>query len=140
MFNLCTKNNFDIDKNSDFVIVDDDAFMLEHVRRGLKHTSATLRCYSCPGYALEQVVGHLPRIMLIDFHMPRMNGVEFLSLLRASDAKQSCTFFMCSSYKLPSDVEIEALQHGARLLSKDRLIERGCVEKLYLSSVRSHVD
>lgn len=62
--------------------------------------------------ALEHVATTLPDIILLDFMMPRMNGIEVLKVLRGNPATRDIPVIMVTA-RAESEATIEALGAGA---------------------------
>ena len=72
---------------------------------------------------LHEIIERFMRVMLVDFNMPGMNGLEFVSIV-ASMAECSATqVYLCSSVDLPQEVADRALSVGALPLNKCKVIE-----------------
>jgi serine/threonine-protein kinase len=56
--------------------------------------------------ALRQVQEHEPDVMLLDLHMPRMNGVEVCMQLRGEGLAQSCSIISVSAGAHEHDVQL----------------------------------
>ena len=73
------------------LIVDDDEFILKALRRlltitpctaGEEHYKLTVECFSSPENALEKARHTAYDLVLSDYRMPVMNGVQFLKAFR----------------------------------------------------------
>jgi len=56
-------------------------------------------------------VNPLPRIILLDINMPKMNGIEFLSELRADDKLKAISVFVMTTSNEEKD-KIDAYNHN----------------------------
>lgn len=75
------------------------------------HGQPTLACTSAK-IALEHLQSLLPVAILLDYHMPEMDGLEFLDLLKSDDRFRDIPVFMISG-----DARLNTaflLQRGAR--------------------------
>lgn len=107
----------------DLMVVDDDDILHEIIERFMSDTEYTVRCFS-NGMEAKDILGEFNvRVMLVDFNMPGMNGLEFVSIV-ASMAECSATqVYLCSSVDLPQEVADRALSVGALPLNKCKVIE-----------------
>lgn len=105
-----------INENSDIEIlmVDDDEIDVENVKRCFKKNNIRNPLHvACDGQeALELLEGKhsyrkldkLPGIILLDINMPRMNGLEFLDIIRSSDKYTTISVFMLTTSDTDKDV------------------------------------
>jgi DNA-binding response OmpR family regulator len=61
---------------------------------------------------LEAAIREQPSLILADFHMPRMNGLEMVKALRADPRTHSVAILMLSGNDKPDD-KVQALIAGA---------------------------
>jgi twitching motility two-component system response regulator PilH len=59
------------------------------VQRRTQHAGHRLDWVTTAEEALEYLQGHRPELVLLDIHLPRMDGIELCHRLRA-DPKQAC--------------------------------------------------
>ncbi len=66
-------------------IIDDDDDVRDVVAYALEDDGFTVMPFSNPEEALEslEISGSLPGFFLLDYHMPRMNGVSFIRKIRS---------------------------------------------------------
>lgn len=66
-------------------VVDDDPLVTESLSRALEiETDWAVRSFNHGRHALEAMPGRAPDVVLSDFKMPQMDGIAFLSRVRAS--------------------------------------------------------
>lgn len=68
------------------VIVEDDAMIAELNRRYLERDGRfeAARCFGTPAPALDWLHRHPADLVILDFYMPQMTGLEFLRAVRAA--------------------------------------------------------
>jgi len=82
--------------------------------------------------ALEQLHKHTPiDLALVDWDMPRMNGLEFVKAVRADPAYADMKLLMVTSHTTMDDVA-EALDAGATDFLMKPMTEEMVVDKLRL--------
>lgn len=98
--------------NKTIAIIDDDKDYVRMLEKKLKREGYNILGYTNPVNALESLdTQPLPDLILLDFLMPNMNGIDFLQeLQRKHDGKVKVC--MLSAKNCPRDVS-EAFEHGA---------------------------
>jgi CheY-like chemotaxis protein len=105
----------------DILLVEDSPTTAELFMFALKanKSGATVRIVRDGVEALEALLGgdshvpvRLPRLLLLDLHMPRLDGLEVLARLRADDRTRALPVVVYSASELESDRR-EALRRGA---------------------------
>jgi CheY-like chemotaxis protein len=66
-------------------------------------------------------VVHKPYILLLDINMPRMNGLEMLTILRNDPALSSTVVFMLTTSKIDEDKVAAYNQHVAGYIVKTQV-------------------
>jgi sigma-B regulation protein RsbU (phosphoserine phosphatase) len=75
-----------MERNEDIILViDDDRASRRMLARALDEAGYTCRESSGGIEALEKLRSEIPSLLLLDFHMPGLNGAEVLSRLRADE-------------------------------------------------------
>lgn len=106
------------------LLVDDDPVEVEALRRAFKK-SGTLNSISSAGNGEEALeilrAGAVPepRIILLDLHMPRMGGLEFLCELRKDPDLKSEIVFVLTTSAAQEDIWTAYGYHVAGYLLKD---------------------
>jgi CheY-like chemotaxis protein len=96
----------------DLLVVDDDDVTIESVERSLRKTPHIFRAVAAEDglEALQILRGESPKrigrpyIILLDLNMPRMNGFEFLDVLRADVTIRDAVVFVLSTSDADSDL------------------------------------
>jgi|GEM_PF-2335002 len=63
--------------------IDDEAGILSAMRRILRGTPLALRCFGSPAEALEALGSEKPAVVVSDYRMPGMTGIELLEKFKA---------------------------------------------------------
>jgi DNA-binding NtrC family response regulator len=92
------------------VVVDDEPLVLEVIVEGLRDLEVETVAYTDPHAALEGIKSRRPAIVLIDLHMPKMDGIELLEAVVSFDAGIE-VFLLTGDYSTAAAVE--AIQKGA---------------------------
>ena len=110
--------------SADLVVVDDDSMTLEIVALNLRKTSICHELFQDPEQAMQYLITTTPGILIVDFYMPTINGIEFLDALVEKNVLDECRVYLCSAIS-PKQKFVEKLRNlGARLLLKDQLLDR----------------
>jgi two-component system chemotaxis response regulator CheY len=95
------------------VIVDDQMTIRSLVRTGLNQIAINeVREFGVAEDALKHIKGHAPNVVISDFDMPGMNGLELLKGIRA-DMKLKNTAFILLTARADKDLVQRAVQLGA---------------------------
>ncbi|MGI4758568.1 MAG: response regulator [Janthinobacterium lividum] len=100
----------------DILLVDDSKTMRMLVQRALRQAgfrNLIIAEAESGKDALEKLDGGIPRLILSDWNMPVMNGIEFLKHLRA---KQNSTPFGFITSEASEDIRTLATTSGANFL------------------------
>lgn len=113
------------------LLVDDDPVEVEALRRAFKK-AGTLNSIFSAGNGEEALMllrsGAVPepRIILLDLHMPRMGGLEFLGELRRDPDLKSEIVFVLTTSAAQEDISAAYGYHVAGYLLKDEAGEGLC--------------
>ena len=129
--------------SADLVVVDDDSLTLEIVALNLRKTSICHELFQDPGQAMQYLITTMPGILIVDFYMPTINGVEFLDALCEKRELDECRVYLCSAIP-PQRKYLEKLRTlGATVLLKDQLFDKAGLLKIIDNSqaaARMHSD
>lgn len=118
-----THNNF---KTVSLLIVDDDDIDATALRRALHKLKLLNPLYRAKdGMEALEILrnGEVPSpyIILLDINMPRMNGIEFLEVLRADPELTYAVVFVLTTSKSDEDIIAAYREHVAGYLLKQRM-------------------
>lgn len=115
--------------NLNLVIVDDSAINLALFKHLVKRIDGvTAHCFSSSLEALDWCVELCPDVVVVDYMMPALDGLEFISRLRATPGREDLPMVMVTANNL-REVRQAALQAGAtdfltKPVDKDEFIAR----------------
>lgn len=99
------------------LIVDDDELMHRLVHRALTGLGFThIRVARDGAEGLAAVEREVPDIIISDYHMPEMHGLQFVDAVRADQARDDTIIIMLSAHDDPNVID------GARDLGADTFI------------------
>jgi two-component system chemotaxis response regulator CheY len=94
------------------LIVDDSRVVRTVAHRIITDLSFTVSEAGDGASALKQCQSQMPDVILLDWNMPVMNGMDFLVSLRRSDGGKAPVVILCTNEK-DSDHISEAIRAGA---------------------------
>ena len=94
------------------LIVDDEPFNLDLLEQELADQDYVIERANDGGEALEKVPSFLPDIILLDYMMPRMNGLEVLKHLRQDERHKSIPVILLTA-KATQEDKVKGLDAGA---------------------------
>jgi two-component system phosphate regulon response regulator PhoB len=80
------------------VLVDDDAAIADMYRLGLEYAGFRVKVLEGPGPLFRALSDEVPDILVLDWQLPGMSGVETLELLRQDDRTARVPVFMLSNF------------------------------------------
>ena len=114
----------------DVVLVDDDRLTLDIVSWNLRHSSVSYEIFQDPEHAMGYLSGTTPRVLIVDFYMPLINGMDFLEELSNKRDLGSCMIYLCSAVAPPPQYVEKLHDIGATVLEKDQLCDKTGILKL----------
>lgn len=113
-------------KTVSLLIVDDDDIDATALRRALHKLKLLNPLYRAKdGMEALEILrnGEIPSpyIILLDINMPRMNGIEFLEILRADPSLTHAVVFVLTTSKSDEDILAAYREHVAGYLLKQRM-------------------
>jgi adenylate cyclase len=94
------------------LIVDDEPFNLDLLEQELADQGYAIERASDGAEALEKLPSFLPDVILLDYMMPRMNGLEVLKCLRADERYRGLPVILLTA-KATQEDKIRGLDAGA---------------------------
>ena len=96
------------------LLIDDDVDEPEIFINALEEAKASFHCTWAPGgsEAMKHLETTKPDFILLDFNMPKMNGLEVLSMLKAHPGMQHIPVIMYSA-TMDGELSDKALKKGA---------------------------
>ena len=114
----------------DVVLVDDDRLTLDIVSWNLRHSPVSYKFFQHPEQAMGYLACTTPRILIVDFYMPLINGMEFLEELSNKRDLGSCMIYLCSAVATSPQYVEKLHDIGATVLEKDQLCDKTGILKL----------
>lgn len=96
------------------LVVDDQASNIKFISLLLKEMGLGKKIYSAPNgrIALELIENTLPDLVLSDWGMPEMNGLELLKALKSSEKTKDIPFIMVSAVRIDAESMKESFDAG----------------------------
>jgi adenylate cyclase len=94
------------------LIVDDEPFNLDLLEQELTEQGYVIERAGDGAEALEKVPSFLPDVILLDYMMPRMNGLEVLKRLRADESHKRIPVILLTA-KATQEDKVKGLDGGA---------------------------
>lgn len=94
------------------LIVDDSRVVRKVARRILEDLSFACEEAEDGKFALDAIKKTMPDLIMLDWNMPNMNGLEFLQALRATPGGDKPKVVMCTTENDMSHI-MQAMQNGA---------------------------
>lgn len=94
------------------LIVDDEPFNLDLLEQELADHDYTIERAGDGAEALEKLSGFLPDVILLDYMMPKMNGLEVLKCLKEDERHKSIPVILLTA-KATQEDKIRGLDAGA---------------------------
>lgn len=95
------------------MVIDDQLTMRSLVRASLQQIGVNdVREYPGGANALEDMKSNVPNIVISDYNMPGMDGLEFLRAIRAKPEYKSTVFILLTG-RADRDLVVQAVKLGA---------------------------
>jgi CheY-like chemotaxis protein len=97
-----------IQKLVNILLVEDDEVDVMNVKRAFSKNNIKNELYVAGNgvealYMLRTVINPIPKIIILDINMPKMNGIEFLEELRADENLKNISVFVMTTSNEDSD-------------------------------------
>jgi two-component system, OmpR family, alkaline phosphatase synthesis response regulator PhoP len=83
--------------NNQILLVDDEEHMLRLLQFVLRPVSASIHCVRRGSEALDFLKANRPKLVLLDYAMPEMDGVETLRQIRAQEGGDAVHVIMLTA-------------------------------------------
>jgi two-component system chemotaxis response regulator CheY len=95
------------------IVVDDQLTIRSLVRAGLQQIGVNdVREFNGGAEALESLALRPPNVVISDYNMPNMNGMDFLKAIRANPQHKNTAFILLTG-RADRDLVVEAVKAGA---------------------------
>jgi two-component system chemotaxis response regulator CheY len=115
----------------DVLVVDDSAAIRKILQRVLRQTGMAIRTIHEAGdgqEALELLKSHRPALVLTDINMPKMDGLQFLAAMKASEAWRGIPVVMITTEggetKVGEAVKLGAAGYVRKPFTADQIKEK----------------
>jgi len=115
------------------VVVDDDSLTLEIVSWICRRANTRFKFFEDPKDALEHLSVDMPAILIVDYYMPRQNGLEFLQQVKDHCEIGTTDIYLCSAIT-PTQTQRDQLNKvGASFLDKSVICDKTALLSLISS-------
>ena len=87
----------------DIIVVDDDPSELEYQEAILCERNISFEMFSDPQIALKEIAKKLPKLVMMDFHMPQMTGQELIIKISEHKLFHHSTIYLLTSKFIDDD-------------------------------------
>ncbi len=103
------------DKRPVILIIDDEPDNLEAIENLLSESDTPYRLRKSPNgrIALKKIADSVPDLVITDWDMPEMNGIEFIRQLKSEESTTDIPVIMCTGVMTTSENLQTALEAGA---------------------------
>lgn len=109
---------------NELVLLDDDKLTIEIVSWIVRKTSFASTLFTDTEVALAYLKSNTPRLLIVDFYMPCMTGLEFLSELHACTDLSQSAVFLCSAVPPPKSSGERFAAMNVDILEKQQICDK----------------
>ena len=120
------------------VIIDDDELVSERNSIILQKYNYDTLVINQPLHALEQIQKFMPDLILLDIHMPDINGLELAQIIKQDDAYLTTPILFLSADKTEAVKQASMTISGDEFLSKD-ISQNELLRKIHTRLVSSSI-
>lgn len=121
---------------NEMVLVDDDKLTLEIVSWISRKTPFTTHLFADHEEAHQHVCQQPPKLLVVDYYMPGLTGIEFVEQLSESIALNDTAIFLCSAVAPRGLSEYAMAQLNIHTLEKSVI----CDKLLLTELLEKHLD
>lgn len=115
---------------NEWVLVDDDLLTVEIVSWIVGKSDHRSRLFVNPDEALHYLKENTPRLLVVDFYMPRITGLDFISELHGNTDLSQTQIFLCSAVSPPKGSEALISSMNVAILEKQLICDRAQLSAL----------
>lgn len=109
---------------NELVLVDDDKLTVEIVSWIVGKSPHSARLFVDASEALHYLKSSTPRLLVVDFYMPGMTGLDFIRELHESLDMSQVKVFLCSAVSPPGMSGAQFAAMGVEILEKQLICDR----------------
>lgn len=115
---------------NELVLLDDDKLTVEIVSWILRKTSFASTLFTDTEVAMAYLKLNTPKLLIVDFYMPCMTGLEFLSELHECADLSESTVFLCSAVPPPKSATEKFAAMSVGILEKQQICDKTLLAQL----------
>lgn len=115
---------------NELVLVDDDDLTIDIVSWIIGKGNHQSRLFTEAETALEYLKVNTPRLLIVDFYMPGMTGLDFISSLHDSSDLGQTQVYLCSAVVPPRGTEELFKAMNVGILDKQLICDRSRLTEL----------
>jgi two-component system, chemotaxis family, chemotaxis protein CheY len=106
------------------LVLDDDEVFIGLLKRIVKHDDCTVQGFSDQLQCLDYLSHTEPSHLVVDYRMPKINGIQFLAMLKSQGFSGKTKILLISAIALPEEVQAELSSMGGQMATKDELLDK----------------
>ncbi len=131
----------DIPPLNELVLVDDDKLTVEIVSWIVRKTGFSSKLFTDTEQAMAYLKSNTPKLLVVDFYMPCMSGLEFLIELNSCTDLSQSAVFLCSAVPPSKSSGVEFAAMSIEILDKQQICDKtllGTLLEKYLEPCATH--